>query len=871
MKRRFLYTILISTLLLPLAGKLYAQSGNTGWQLSLGGGFMNYYGDLSPYRIQHGSDWQKVFKFFQYNKHYVPEASWGISLEKRFTSGMGILFQANKGSFAMSDRYRAPNGDYDRMSEHWDRALNFKTDIWDAGLALTFHADNGKFLYSNAFFAPYFFIGAGFTSFKVKGDLYNSEGEPYNYANPGVEPDGKYETDLRPLMTETYKEYPNVVPYADLGIGVKLRLSSVVSLTLQSDIKYSFSDYLDDVSGKYKLQYRSDEQFYAAHPGTNTIGQERKRGYDDGVNDFYIFNKAALQFSIGSRSGRHHFKAPIIYNPGPLTLSENRNSTDSLLTAQKDSITHIRLRDSLEQLQSSSYTVDSIRNALEQLRSEFLSLRFTRIDQDYQIRQNEVQHRMDVLEDKKHALENKASLTKTDSLQLLQDQLQIDSLKIHKQAIQKAREQLRKEMGHTPVVTEYADSTKIIVYKEKSLPSYSKDTLDAVRYVPDSLQNKEDTTAISRSRFEQIQELYLTDRRLSDSLKEQQLQRSLDSLTDLQESLKSQYQQDSVANEPTDRNFIQRLLDKIRRNDRYNADLQQVTTEQKRQLQNNQEEIDQLQDELNSLKNNSRRYNYYNTPYGDRTNRDVRYLEQAVGDLYREQARQNRRDRLEIVPRIAPTIVTGTGERNNKEYEHELEAIKLRLDSLQAARATPSNNLQTTSSEEVDSLQNRLDSLQNLRARQQQIQQKAQVSTLQQQVDSLTQQLSEIKRAQAVADSQNFKTVLSNFPVISVYFPTGSSTLSTGQVEKLSPAAAMVKKHKGLVITLQSFTDATGSARINKIVSDKRSESVKDALIHKFDIPASQIQIGESSQSSTGRGSNPMQRRVDVSLKSKNN
>ncbi len=924
MRRKILYIVSLCLLLFPLSEKLKAQGRDAGWQLSFGGGFMNYYGDLSPYRIHHGSDGQKIFKFFQYNKYYVPEASFGLGLEKRFTPGLGILFQANKGVFAMSDRYRSANGDYDPAAPHWNRALNFKTDVWDAGLALTFHSDNGSFLYSNAFFAPYFFIGGGVTYFKVKGDLYNSDGQAYNYADPDVNPDGKYETDLRPLMTETYKKYAKATPYADLGIGIKLRLSPVVSLTIQSDIKYSFSDYLDDVSGKYKLQYVSEEQFYAAHPGTNAIGHERRRGYADGINDFYIFNKAAIQFSLGGRSARSRFKAPIVYNPGLLRPSDtlSRRMQDSLdHMHNRDSLRALQTADSLKRLHAGSSALDSIQNTLQQLRTEMQSLRFTRIDQDYLIRQNAIRYKTNSLEEKKRELENHSYITKADSLQILRYQAKIDSLEIQWQAIQGAREQLRAELGNTPVITEYKDSTKIIIYKENKLSSdnrqifdtgssnhkasdlykkgdsskedrrrlnglqykynaenkrsdslrllYLQRALDSIYQDRDTFRDRynfpdRDTGEISPSYIERLREGHFSERGEMDSLRVSQLQHSLDSITRIQQSLNAEYHQDSIAAEERDGNIFQRLLNKIRKNDRYHEDLQEITAEQKKQLKDNQEEIDRLQEELRRLRNNSQRY-FIPSPYGNnyRDSREMRNLERAVNDLYREQTRRRRRGDLEIVPRIAPTIVTGAG-HNNKNYDRELEAIRRRLDTLQLEKSASPDS--SDYSDKVISLQNQLDSLQDLTARQQRTQKETQITTLRQQVDSLTQQIALIRKQQTITDSQRVKASLSNFPVISVYFATGSSTLNKDQIEKLRPAAAVVKKHEGVAILLESFTDATGGARINKIISEKRSRSVKEAFTNMFDIPSSRIKIKTGGQTNTGQGSNPMQRRVDVRL-----
>jgi hypothetical protein len=58
--------------------------------------------------------------------------------------------------------------------------------------------------------------------------------------------------------------YRNVEPYVDLGVALNFRVNDVLTIALQSDIKYSASDYLDDVSSKYKTFYPTPAEQYAA-------------------------------------------------------------------------------------------------------------------------------------------------------------------------------------------------------------------------------------------------------------------------------------------------------------------------------------------------------------------------------------------------------------------------------------------------------------------------------------------------------------------------------------------------------------------------------------------------------------------------------
>lgn len=442
--------------------KANAQDYIPAWKIGVGGGYMNYFGDVSPYTIRHWEDWDKVFKFFQYNKYYVPEASFGISVERYLSPGITLMLQLNQGLISMSDRYREPDGDYDKNALHWNRALNFRTSIQDGGLSFVFRSNNGRMFPVNSFLAPYFIIGGGITHFDVKGDLYDAEGKPYNYADPNVINDGSYETSLRPLMTETLKEYPDVVPYVNAGLGLSLNLSKRVSLAVQTDIKYAFSDYLDDVSGKYKAKYTSPEAAYAAHPGTNVVDPYRpNRGNNDGVNDFYIFNKVSLNINLGNKANRY-FHAPPIYLPGSylngdsstisanLPVNENKDTSEQYARSFSDSAT---LR---------------IESSLQDIRSELLSLRFAHIDQNYIIRQNAVEADIQTLQMERSRLQGIKNPSTEDGLRARLAGYQIDSLNNELVAIHQARVQLRKEMAYSPIVTEYSDSTKIMIYKGHS-------------------------------------------------------------------------------------------------------------------------------------------------------------------------------------------------------------------------------------------------------------------------------------------------------------------------------------------------------------------------------------------------------------------
>ena len=296
-------------------GKWYKQSNPNAWEIGAGIGYTNYYGDLSNYRILKGKDLYKVYRFAAFNRNYVNRPSFSLLAQKQLNNTIGVLLQANVLQFEMSDRYQKHNGDIDPNALHFNRALNFRTNLADLGFALTFSPDNGSIFPQPAFFYPSFYVGMGIAAFSVKGDLYDQNGNPYNYTAPGNINDGSFETNLRDLNTERDKHYSNVSPFINLGLALNFRINESFRVALQSDIRYSGSDYLDDVSKTYKTNYPSVEAGYAARPGSNVVNPVTlQRGDNNGVNDVYINNRFVVFYNLHPKKKTSTFKAPVVYS-----------------------------------------------------------------------------------------------------------------------------------------------------------------------------------------------------------------------------------------------------------------------------------------------------------------------------------------------------------------------------------------------------------------------------------------------------------------------------------------------------------------------------------------------------------------------------
>lgn len=64
-----------------------------------------------------------------------------------------------------------------------------------------------------------------------------------------------------------------------------------------------------------------------------------------------------------------------------------------------------------------------------------------------------------------------------------------------------------------------------------------------------------------------------------------------------------------------------------------------------------------------------------------------------------------------------------------------------------------------------------------------------------------------------------------------ILFDTGKSDLKPAAKENLKKMAEIMKKYPENIMTVQGYTDNTGSAKVNEVLSKKRAEAVRNTLI----------------------------------------
>lgn len=121
-----------------------------------------------------------------------------------------------------------------------DRGLNFKTALNEVSVQVDFNFLNYFAGGGTKDFTPYIFTGIGGVFYSPKAKYPNIPALGDQYYNLRY-----YQTEGQ---SEPYKNYALAIPY---GVGVKLRLKENWGLFSQIGYRTAFTDYLDDVSGRY--------------------------------------------------------------------------------------------------------------------------------------------------------------------------------------------------------------------------------------------------------------------------------------------------------------------------------------------------------------------------------------------------------------------------------------------------------------------------------------------------------------------------------------------------------------------------------------------------------------------------------------------
>jgi outer membrane protein OmpA-like peptidoglycan-associated protein len=318
------YVMLLTLLLSFSINELPAQLNPYNLRIGAGIGFSNYYGDLSKYRYNQFPDWEIIREVYAYNPNYNQEHTLSVSIEQRINNSWGFLLRGGQYTLAMSDRYIDKNNVLQTSNLNFNRALNFKTRVRDIGLGFVFRTDNGKILMENSLIAPYLTMDAGWLAFKPKGDLLDIEGNVYDYSLGQVSTDGYFETDLAKLQASSNKSYSENTYYLAAGLGLRIRVTRQIEFFIQSDLKRTGTDYIDDVDADFRTSFISEFQEYASFPGIPKTQENTTYRGDPQANKDWLFN--------------HQFGLKISLFPSKSTFRANTISPTSSLNSKNQEL-----------------------------------------------------------------------------------------------------------------------------------------------------------------------------------------------------------------------------------------------------------------------------------------------------------------------------------------------------------------------------------------------------------------------------------------------------------------------------------------------------------------------------------------------------
>lgn len=278
---------------------------------------LNYFGDLSPSPSKLSTD-------FSFTK-----PGFGISLFHRFGPRYTLMAQYMYGTIKGSDAESAALGSAESEPRNI-RNLSFSNSIHELSvLAYIDLFDNQATYISRVKWTPYLYVGGALyyhnpQAIAPKTDL---KGQPLPEA-------GQY-VDLQPLKTEG-KSYSLIQFAIPFGAGARFRLNEVMDLWADFGFRYTFTDYLDDVSSTYTdltklsplgqaMSYRTNELgangITPPKPGNGILpsgitGVDVQYGYGregdkrGGVNenDIYMVTSIRLTYILGATFHKAKFR-----------------------------------------------------------------------------------------------------------------------------------------------------------------------------------------------------------------------------------------------------------------------------------------------------------------------------------------------------------------------------------------------------------------------------------------------------------------------------------------------------------------------------------------------------------------------------------
>jgi hypothetical protein len=232
----------------------------------------NYYGDLSP-----------SAKALSTDLGYTRPA-FGGSFVHRFGPRYQLVASFMAGGIKGSDNKSADPNDND-AAFRYVRNLSFRNRIQELSVVGQVDLFENQATYiSRVKWTPYIFAGIAVFHHNPQAQVPKTDLNGNAFSNAGEW------VDLKDLKTEgeDYKLVQAAIPF---GIGARFRLNELMDIAAEFGFRYTFTDYLDDVSGYYvdlrtldsdlarSMSYRSNEVQPGVSDKVDAIISGRYTGY----------------------------------------------------------------------------------------------------------------------------------------------------------------------------------------------------------------------------------------------------------------------------------------------------------------------------------------------------------------------------------------------------------------------------------------------------------------------------------------------------------------------------------------------------------------------------------------------------------------
>lgn len=215
----------------------------------------------------------------------------GLGVFYRFNYNYRLGFRAgfNFGS-VMADDAQTDNPD------QIERNLNFKSKMQELYAQAEFNFWEYRVGHTDFIFAPYVFAGLAVMHFDPMA----------NYDNQWIELHGLSTEGQKTSLNPKQKQYSLYQPTIPFGLGFKLSVSKMITIGFEWGPRKTFTDYLDDVSGKYvdpALLAREKGAIAALMSNRTRNAQDyasstgKLRG-NPNTKDWYIFYGFVISFKL---------------------------------------------------------------------------------------------------------------------------------------------------------------------------------------------------------------------------------------------------------------------------------------------------------------------------------------------------------------------------------------------------------------------------------------------------------------------------------------------------------------------------------------------------------------------------------------------